>query len=265
MKAQSTAARVKFSSRAALPAGENTQFSCAVAVGARSFIVAGIPFMKLALLPVVGSLLAALACATPARAQTPAASPSPVVSPSAAPAASPAEPVKDVRVVVHTDKGDIEATIFATKVPITAANFLNLAQQKFYDGLKFHRIISGFMTQGGDPSGNGTGGPGYQFEDEPNGDRKFDKPGIFAMANKGTNSNGSQFFITHGPAAHLNDGGSFGHYTIFGQVTKGQDVVTSLVQGEQIKSIDILDSTAPLFAKEAKYIGEWNTELKAKH
>lgn len=191
--------------------------------------------------------------------QSPSASPSPAV------AAAPTEPVKDVRLVFHTDKGDIEATIFATKAPITAANFLNLAQQKFYDGLKFHRIISGFMTQGGDPSGNGMGGPGYQFEDEPNGDRKFDKAGVIAMANKGTNTNGSQFFITHGPTPHLNDGGPAGHFNIFGQVTKGVEIATNLAQGDHIKSIEILDPTAPLFAAQAKHIDEWNTELKAKH
>ena len=218
--------------------------------------------MKSLVLPLVGSLCAAaLAFTPPARAQQ-AASPSPTAA-TAAPT-PPAEPIRDVRVVIHTDKGDIEATIFATKVPITAANFLNLAQQKFYDGLKFHRIIAGFMTQGGDPSGTGMGGPGYQFEDEANGDRKFDRPGVLAMANKGQNTNGSQFFITHGPAPHLNDSGPAGyHFNIFGQVTKGQEVVTSLVQGEQIKSIDILDPTAPLFAKEAKQIDEWNTEMKA--
>ena len=223
--------------------------------------------MKRASFPLIGSLFALiLTCAVPAHAQQTAASPSPAASPSSSPEATPAEPVKDVRVVIHTDKGDIEATIFATKAPITSANFLNLAQQKFYDGLKFHRVITGFMSQGGDPTGTGAGGPGYQFEDEPNGDRKFDKAGVIAMANHGTNTNGSQFFITHGPSSHLNDGGQAGHFNIFGQVTKGESIVMNMVQGDQIKSIDILDSTAPLFAKEAKHIDEWNAEMKtAKH
>ena len=205
--------------------------------------------MKRAFLPL---LALALTCAAATiRAQSP------------APAA---EPVKDVRVVIHTDRGDIEATIFASKAPITSANFLNLASQHFYDGTKFHRIIAGFMTQGGDPTGTGMGGPGYQFEDEKNDDRKFDKAGILAMANKGTNTNGSQFFITHGPTPHLNDAPGGGHYTIFGQVTKGQSVVTSLAQGEGIKGIDILDPTGPIFAAQAKNIDDWNKEIKtAKH
>ena len=198
--------------------------------------------MKRALLPLLALVLT---CATTVRAQT---------------------PVSDVRVVIHTDKGDIEATILASKVPITAATFLNLAQQHFYDGTKFHRIIAGFMTQGGDPTGTGMGGPGYQFEDEPNGDRKFDKAGVLAMANKGTNTNGSQFFITHGATPHHNDGGPAGHFNIFGQVTKGQNIVTTLTQGEGIKGIDILDPTGPIFAAQAKNIEDWNKEIKtAKH
>ncbi len=215
--------------------------------------------MKPVVFSLVGTLsILAFALATPARAQQ-AASP----SPTALAADAPAMPVRDVRVVIHTDKGNIEATIFATTAPVTAANFLNLAQQKYYDGLKFHRIIAGFMTQGGDPTGTGMGGPGYQFEDEPNGDRKFDKAGVIAMANKGQNTNGSQFFITHGATPHLNDGGSAGHFNIFGQVTKGQEIVTGLAQGDHITSIDILDPTAPLFAKEAKHIEDWNAEMKA--
>ncbi len=154
--------------------------------------------------------------------------------------------------VIHTDKGDIEATIFASKVPVTAANFLNLAQQKFYDGLKFHRIIPGFMTQGGDPDRHRQRRSRLQFEDESNEDRNFDKPGVFAMANKGTNTNGSQFFITHGRSSTSTTARRSGHYTIFGQVTKGQDVVTSLAQGDSIKCIDILGPTAPLFASAGK-------------
>ncbi len=181
----------------------------------------------------------------------------------AEPAAS-GDPVQDVRIVLHTDKGDIEATIFASKVPMTAANFLNLAQQKFYDGLRFHRVIADFMIQGGDPQGTGGGGPGYTFEDEKAGLTNFERPGILAMANRGagTNSNGSQFFITHVATPWLN-----GHHTIFGQVTKGQEVVNAITQTDHIKSIDILDPTAPLFAKEAEQIDKWNKQLvhPAKH
>ena len=175
-----------------------------------------------------------------------------------------ADPVQDVRVVLHTDKGDIEATIFASKVPITAANFLNLAQQKFYDGLKFHRVIADFMIQGGDPAGTGGGGPGYTFEDEKSGLGKFDKPGILAMANRGagTNTNGSQFFITHVPTPWLD-----GHHTIFGQVTKGQDVVNSIAQGDHIKSVEILGDPAPLFAAQKEQVDKFNAQLvhPAKH
>ena len=199
--------------------------------------------MKRTLLPLLA--LATLASLTAVRAQD----------------AGPAAALKDIPIVIHTEKGDIEATIFASKAPITAANFLNLAQQKFYDGLKFHRVISEFMIQGGDPAGNGSGGPGYQFEDEPNGPRRFDKPGVLAMANRGKDTNGSQFFITHNEVAHLNDGAGMGHYTIFGQTTKGQDVVNNIRQGDRIKSIDILDSTAPLFEAQSKNITRWNNEL----
>ncbi len=169
--------------------------------------------------------------------------------------------LKDIPIVIHTDKGDIEATIFASKVPITAANFLNLAQQKFYNGLKFHRVISEFMIQGGDPEGSGKGGPGYTFEDEANGPRHFDKPGVFAMANRGSNTNGSQFFITHKAVFRLDDGEGSGHYTIFGQTTKGQEVVNAITQGDSIKSIDILGPTAPLFESQSKNITLWNGKL----
>lgn len=210
--------------------------------------------IKRALLPLIA---AALALATSAaRAQDP--------SPAAGNTTSlAAEPIKDIRIVLHTDRGEVEATLFASKAPITTANFLNLAQQHFYDGLKFHRVITGFMSQGGDPQGTGIGGPGYTFNDEPNGDRKFDKAGVFAMANRGTNTNGSQFFITHGSVPHLNDGGGAGHYTIFGQVTKNVDLITTMGQTDHIKSIDILDSTVPLFTAESKQIDEWNAQLKA--
>ena len=181
----------------------------------------------------------------------------------AAAAATATASLKDIRIVLHTDSGEVDATLFASKAPLTVANFLNLAQQHFYDGLKFHRVIPGFMSQGGDPQGTGVGGPGYTFPDEPNGDRRFDKAGVFAMANRGKDTNGSQFFITHNAVAHLNDGAGAGHYTIFGQVTKGQDLVTNMGQSDHIKSIDILDPTAPIFAAESKQIGEWNSEIKA--
>ena len=199
------------------------------------------------------SLLCSVAALT-AQAQTPAAS---------GPLAAGSKP-KDVRVVIHTDKGDIELTVFASHAPITAANFLNLAQKKFYDGLNFHRVIDGFMIQGGDPAGNGSGGPGYTFEDETNGNLRFDKAGVLAMANRGSNTNGSQFFITHNAVSHLDDGVGGGHYTIFGQVTKGQDVVDKIRIGDKIKSVEILDSTQPLFATQSENLGKWNAAVKDK-
>lgn len=174
------------------------------------------------------------------------------------PSASPA-PVTDINIVIHTTKGDIALNVFASKTPLTAANFLNLASRKYYDGVKFHRVIHGFMIQGGDPSGTGAGGPGYRFKDEFVPGLVFDKPGVLAMANSGENTNGSQFFITHVPTPHLN-----GHHTIFGQVTKGQDVVDAIEQGDVIQGIDILDPTAPLFAAEASQIAEWNAAMAAK-
>ena len=167
-----------------------------------------------------------------------------------------AEPLKDIRVVMHTDKGDIEATLFASKTPVTVANFLNLAQKRFYNDLTFHRVIADFMIQGGDPDGVGTGGPGYKFSDEFDPTLRFDKAGIWAMANAGPGTNGSQFFITHVPTPHLND-----HHTIFGQTTKGQDVVNKIAKGDKIKSIDVLDDTKDLFAAQAAQIEKWNQAI----
>jgi peptidyl-prolyl cis-trans isomerase B (cyclophilin B) len=148
----------------------------------------------------------------------------------------------DIRIILKTEKGDIESTIFASEVPVTAANFLNLASRNYYDGVTFHRVIADFMIQGGDPTGTGSGGPGYRFEDEFRPSLKHDKAGVFSMANAGPGTNGSQFFITHGPTPHLN-----GAHTVFGEVSNGQDVVDAIAQGDRIVSIEILDSTDALF------------------
>lgn len=143
--------------------------------------------------------------------------------------------------------GEFVVQLFPDKAPITVNNFVFLAREGFYDGTTFHRVLEGFMAQGGDPEGTGTGGPGYQFEYEPN-DLKFDKAGVVAMANKGaaTPTNGSQFFITFGPTPQL-DGG----YTIFGQVVNGMDVVNAITrrdpqkaptfQGDVIETIEITE------------------------
>ncbi|MDR3283716.1 MAG: peptidylprolyl isomerase [Treponema sp.] len=145
--------------------------------------------------------------------------------------------------IIQTTRGDIVLELFYQQTPLTAINFVGLAEgtldaakgKHFYDGLKFHRVIADFMVQGGDPKGNGSGGPGYQFPDEFVPSLKHDKPGMLSMANSGPGTNGSQFFITHVPTPWLD-----GHHTVFGQVIKGQDVVNTIQQGDEIKKIEIL-------------------------
>ena len=172
-------------------------------------------------------------------------------------AAKPAA-ITDIKIKMVTSKGDIEATLFASKVPMTAANFLNLAKRKFYDGLTFHRVIPDFMIQGGDPLGNGTGDPGYKFGDEFLPELKYSKPGLFSMANAGPGTNGSQFFITHVPTPWLD-----GRHSIFGEVTKGQDVVDKIAIGDKIEKIEVLDSTDALFAAQKENIAKWDAAMKA--
>lgn len=133
------------------------------------------------------------------------------------------DPKVQYRAILHTAKGDIEVELLAGKAPETVNNFVFLARQGFYDGTTFHRVIPDFMAQGGDPTGSGRGGPGYQFKDEFARDLRFDGAGILAMANAGPNTNGSQFFITYEPTPWLN-----GKHTIFGRVTKGMDALQAL-------------------------------------
>lgn len=165
--------------------------------------------------------------------------------------------MQDIRIVLKTTRGSIEGTLFASKVPMTAANFLNLAKSGFYNGITFHRVIPDFMIQGGDPTGTGSGGPGYRFADEIDRSLKHTKPGIFSMANAGPGTNGSQFFITHVPCPWLD-----GKHAVFGEVTKGQDVVNAIKQGDKISAIDILDSTDELFAAQKANLDKWNAALK---
>ncbi len=165
--------------------------------------------------------------------------------------------VSDIRIILKTNRGDIHATLFASQVPVTTANFLNLAKKHYYDGITFHRVIPNFMIQGGDPTGTGMGGPGYKFEDEIDPSLKHDHPGRLSMANSGPNTNGSQFFITHVPTPWLD-----GKHTVFGQVTEGQNIVDTIQKGDKILEIEVLDETGPLFEKEKAQIADWNQKLK---
>ncbi len=135
---------------------------------------------------------------------------------------------------METDKGTINLELYPQHAPKTVNNFVFLAREGFYDGLKFHRVIANFMVQGGDPTGTGRGGPGYKFEDELTGNPLKHETGTLSMANAGPNTNGSQFFITHAPQPHLN-----GKHTVFGKVTEGQDVVNAIRQGDIMKSVEI--------------------------
>ena len=134
------------------------------------------------------------------------------------------DPAKSYTAKIDTSMGEIDVELFAKDAPKTVNNFVFLAREGFYDGVIFHRVIDGFMLQGGDPTGTGTGGPGYQFEDETRGNpHKHDSAGVLSMANAGPNTNGSQFFITLAPTPHLN-----GKHTVFGKVIKGLDVVEKI-------------------------------------
>jgi cyclophilin family peptidyl-prolyl cis-trans isomerase len=142
-----------------------------------------------------------------------------------------------------TQRGEFSVELFATDAPLTVENFVNLARSGFYDGTTFHRVIPGFMAQGGDPTGTGRGGPGYSFGDEFDPSLRHDGPGVLSMANAGPNTNRSQFFITFGPTPHLD-----GRHSVFGRVVEGMDVVNSLRErdpdrdrdpGDTIQTIEI--------------------------
>lgn len=147
------------------------------------------------------------------------------------------DPTKNYQVQLKTIKGDIVLDLFVADAPKTVNNFVYLARDKYYDGLSFHRVIQGFMSQGGCPRGDGRGGPGYQFEDETAGNPNRHETGSLSMANAGPNTNGSQFFICHAPQPHLD-----GKHTVFGKVVSGQDVVTSLQNGDAINEVVITES-----------------------
>jgi cyclophilin family peptidyl-prolyl cis-trans isomerase len=147
---------------------------------------------------------------------------------------------------VVTERGAFDVELFAADAPLTVENFVNLARAGFYDGTTFHRVIPGFMAQGGDPTGTGRGGPGYQFRDEFSSARRHDAAGVLSMANAGPNTNGSQFFITFGPTPHLD-----GKHTVFGRVTSGMEIVNAIRErdpgsdrdpGDRIERIEISET-----------------------
>ena len=159
----------------------------------------------------------------------------------------------ELTAVITTTKGDIHVTLFPAEAPLTVANFVNLAQRGYYDGLKFHRVIANFMIQGGDPTGTGSGGPGYRFADEFSPSLRHNSAGTLSMANAGPGTNGSQFFITHGPTPHLDD-----LHSIFGKVSSGQDVVDAIAQDDVMTTIVIEGDPSSLLAAQKERVDEWN-------
>jgi cyclophilin family peptidyl-prolyl cis-trans isomerase len=144
---------------------------------------------------------------------------------------------------IQTERGEIGCELYADRAPLTVENFVNLARSGFYDGTTFHRVIGDFMAQGGDPTGTGRGGPGYQFRDEFHPGLRHDGPGVLSMANAGPNTNGSQFFITYRATPHLDD-----KHSVFGRVTEGMEVLRSIRErdpardsrpGDRIETIEI--------------------------
>ena len=144
------------------------------------------------------------------------------------------DPEKQYIATIETDRGNIQIELAAQYAPKTVNNFVFLAGEGFYDGVKFHRVISDFMVQGGDPTGSGRGGPGYKFEDEFTGNPLRHEAKVLSMANAGPNTNGSQFFITHAPQPHLD-----GSHTVFGKVIEGTDVVDAIRQGDTMIKVTI--------------------------
>ena len=163
-----------------------------------------------------------------------------------------------MQATITTSKGAIRLNLFPEQAPVTVANFVNLATRGYYDGLKFHRVIANFMVQGGCPRGTGTGGPGYQFEDEFDPSLRHDRPGRLSMANAGAGTNGSQFFITHVPTPWLDNA-----HSIFGEVVGAEDqaVVDAIAQGDSIESVTIDADTDALLAAQADRVAQWNARL----
>lgn len=144
------------------------------------------------------------------------------------------DPQKTYSVKMETSKGEIELALFAADAPKTVNNFVFLVNQGFYDGVTFHRVISNFMVQGGDPTGSGRGGPGYRFADEFKGNPNRHERGSLSMANAGPNTNGSQFFICHAPQPHLD-----GRHTVFGKITSGLDILDQIRAGDTMTTVTV--------------------------
>ena len=163
--------------------------------------------------------------------------------------------MSDLKAIMQTNKGIINITLFADQTPVTVASFANLAKRGYYDGLTFHRVINDFMIQGGCPTGTGMDGPGYKFEDEFVQELRHDKAGILSMANAGPTTNGSQFFITHGPTPHLN-----GKHTVFGTVVSSDDqkIVNSIAKGDVIEKLTIEGDTTELMKNVEDKLTRWN-------
>jgi peptidyl-prolyl cis-trans isomerase B (cyclophilin B) len=163
-----------------------------------------------------------------------------------------------INVTFETNRGPIHLRLHEDKAPVTVASFVNLARRGYYDGLSFHRVINDFMVQGGCPLGTGTGGPGYKFEDEFHPSLRHDKPGVLSMANAGPRTNGSQFFITHGPTPWLD-----GKHSVFGEVVGGDDqkVVDAIRQGDTIEKVTVEGDVDALLAAQADRVKEWNEKL----
>ena len=163
--------------------------------------------------------------------------------------------MSSIQAIIHTPKGDIHISLFQDKTPITVASFVNLAQSGFYTSNQFHRVVSNFVIQGGCPTGNGTGNPGYRFGDEFDATLRHNQAGILSMANSGPETNGSQFFITLGPTPHLDD-----LHSVFGLATD-LTVVNQITQDDVITSIEIHDDTSPLLEQQKDHINQWNQAI----
>lgn len=162
-----------------------------------------------------------------------------------------------IKATIETSKGAINLNLFDSKTPKTVANFVNLAQRGYYDGLTFHRVIDNFMIQSGCPNGDGRGGPGYNFEDEFDSELRHDQPGVLSMANAGPGTNGSQFFITHVETPWLD-----GRHTVFGKIVadSDQEVVNSITQGDTITSVTIEGDVDALLST-VEEVNNWNELL----